>query len=763
MAEFDLRGPRLPSRRPGPARASRRLLAGAAAGALLAGAASAHAAAPPAAGAGQSAQELAEVVVTAQKRSERLLSVPAPVTALGADDLVRQQAVQFSDYAAQVPGLNLISDRAGETQIVLRGITTGSPVSSTVATYIDDAPYGSSTSSALGGELTPDLDPSDVQRIEVLRGPQGTLYGASALGGLVKFVTTPPNLTDYAGRLELDGSSVDHGGEGWGARGLLNIPIVNDTLGLRVSAYDRQDPGYIDNPQLGRSDVNATQVDGARASLLWTPTSTLQVRLTAVLQDLKSSGSSDEDVNVNGSSITPVAGDLQQIRYTGEPLDVRYRLYSGTITEDLGWGTLTSITSYSTLHETAIVDETQTFGPIVTQLTSIPDFGTSTGSALEQNKVTEEVRLASAGDRKLEWQGGVFFTHENSDRDEPTYNFDTVTGVPPLPNNSLFFATLISRYTEYAVYGDATYHFTPQFDLLAGLRYSHNNQYFSLYETGLFVGGTSYQAGTSSDSSVTYLVTPRYKFNENNMIYARIASGYRPGGPNAPTPSDIAAGVPLAYKPDTLTNYELGYKASLFEHRLTLDLSAFYIDWQNIQIETDFNGITSNGNGGSARSDGFEANAVLTPIHGLTLTGNLAYTDAQLTEDAPGVNGKNGDELPNVPKWAASLNADYDFPLAGPFDGFVGGGVRYLGARASGFVTGSPANFTRPTLPAYTTVDLHAGVTDRRLTFEIYVKNLGDARGLNNITSLALSGYTNPWTASVIQPRTVGASVSASF
>jgi len=744
------------------------LFCGVAAVALIGAACQARSAVPQAAsspdsGANPSAQQLGEVVVTAQKRSERLLSVAAPVTALSAGDLARDEAVKLEDYAFKVPGLSLISDREGETQIVLRGITTGSPVSSTVATYVDDAPYGSSTSAALGGWLTPDLDPSDLQRVEVLRGPQGTLYGASALGGLVKFVTTAPSLTDYAGRIELDGSTVDHGGDGWGVRGMLNIPIVSDTLGLRVSAYDRDDPGFIDDPQLGRSNINATHLDGGHAALLWTPTPTVSVRLSAVIQDLKGDGTSDEDVNVNGSAITPIAGDLKQIRYTAEPLDIAYRLYSGAASDDFGWATLTSITSYSTTHETAIVDETQTFGPIVTQITGIPNFGTSTGSVLSQNKITEEVRLVSAPSQRLEWQGGFFFTHETSDRDEPTFNFDTTTGIPPLPDNALFFATLLSRYTEYAVYGDATYHFTPQFDVQAGLRYSRNNQYFSLYETGIFVGGASYQAGASEDDSLTYLVTPRYRFNDDNMVYARIASGYRPGGPNAPTPSDIAAGVPLAYKPDTLTNYELGYKASLLEHQLTLDLSAFYIDWQNIQIETDFNGITSNGNGGSARSDGFEGSAVLTPLHGLTLSANLAYTDAELTENAPGVNGKNGDALPNVPKWAAGFNADYDFPLTDAFGGFVGGSVRYLGDRASGFVTGSPASYIRPTLPAYTTVDLRAGATYQRVTFEVYVKNLGDERGLNNLTSLALSGYQDPFTASVIQPRTVGASISASF
>ena len=468
-----------------------RLMAGAAFVTLIAAASATQATADdaPSSTSAQNAQQVSEVVVTAQKRSERLLSVAAPVTALSSADLTRSAAVKLDDYAAKVPGLNLISDRTGETQIVLRGVTTGSPVSSTVATYVDDTPYGSSTSAALGGWLQPDLDPSDIQRVEVLRGPQGTLYGASALGGLIKYVTKQPDLANTAGRIEFDGSSVDHGGQGYGVRGMLNVPLVTDTLAVRVSAYDRRDPGYIDNRQLGLSDVNATEVEGGRVSLLWKPTASLSVNLTAVLQDLKSDGSSDEDVNVTGGSITPVAGSQKQIRYATEPLNVNHRVYSATINDDLGWANLASITSYSTLHQTAIVDETQTFGPIVTTITGIPNFGTSTGSVLDQDKWTQELRLSSPTGQRLEWLGGFFFTRETSNRDEPTFNFDTITGIPPLPDNALFFANLQSRYTEYAAYGDVTYHFTPQFDVQAGLRYSVNNQTFALAESGIFVGG----------------------------------------------------------------------------------------------------------------------------------------------------------------------------------------------------------------------------------------------------------------------------------
>lgn len=713
--------------------------------------------------AGTSVKSLEEIVVTANKRAEPLMTAPSPVTAISGAQLNRLQAVKFSDYVATVPGLNLISDREGETQIVLRGITTGSPVNSTVAVYVDGAPYGSSTSDALGGWLQPDLDPSDLQRVEVLRGPQGTLYGASALGGLIKYVTLDPDLKAFDGRIELDGNSVRDGADGYGARGMLNIPLVADTLGFRVSAYDRRDPGYISDSQLHTSNINGTRVDGGHATLYWKPTESLSIKLFTIAQNIIGQGTSDEDVHVTGNSIVPIYGDLKQVRYASEPLDVRYRLYSGTINYDMQWATLESISSYSTQQQSQIFDETATFGALGTLLTGLPNFGTSTGSGLHLDKWTQEVRLSSPGGSRLEWLGGFFFTHEDSGRNEPTYAFDTLTGSQLLPVNTLFFAYLDSHYTEYAGYGDITYHFTPAFDVTAGVRYSTNHQTFLSDEDGIFAGGPSTVSGTSSDHSVTYLVTPKYQFDSHHMLYARVATGYRPGGPNAPTPSEVAAGVPNAYRPDTLTDYDLGYKASVLSNRMTVDLSVFHIDWQHIQILTDYNGITTEGNGGTAASDGFEAAATITPVHGLTVSGNLAYTKARLTEDAPGVNGRNGDELPNVPKWAGYLDASYSFPLAVDATGFVGGGFHYVGDRESGFVTGSPPNFSRPVMGSYTSVDLRSGIDYRRWTFELYVKNLGNTLGIENLTSMNLSGYTDPWTASVTQPRTIGLSVSARF
>ena len=710
--------------------------------------------------ASSSAGQVETVVVTAEKRAEPILSVAGSVTALTEMQLKKTQAVNLSDYAALTPGLDLISQREGQTQLVLRGITTGaSTPNTTVAIYEDDTPYGSSTVFAGGNQLTLDLDPADLKRIEVLRGPQGTLYGASSIGGVLKYVTTPPDLENYGARLEVDGDSVDGGGSGYGMRAMVNIPLADDTLGLRVSGFDRLDPGYIDDTLRGRKNLNDTRVFGGRTSLLLEPTDRLSVRLNVQYQDLHSGGMSEEDVD--GTTLKPLYGDLVQKRYAAEPLDIRYFLSSGVVNYDFGWATLVSATSYATLRESQINDLTTTYQPVLGPLLGVPTIGIAFDIPIKQSKVTQEFRLTSPDDQKLAWQAGFFFTHEASTHGEEFDPFDTATGTS-IPVN-LLSGALISRYTEYAFYGDVDYHFNSQFDILGGLRYGSNSQHYHQPQSGALIGPASTLVAKSSDSSTTFLLSPRYKFDDDNMVYARVASGYRPGGPNPLTPAEIAGGVPASFGPDTLTNYEVGYKASLLQHALTLDMSAFYINWRDIQIQTVFGGFDATGNGGTAKSQGLELSATYVPVSGLTLSGNLNYTEAKLTADAAGIGAKDGDRLPNVPRLSGYLSADYSFNLAPAWEGYLGGSLHYTADRVSGFVSSAPAGFHRPVMPSYTTYDLRAGVTHGMWDLEIYGKNLNNSRGITSLRSLNFDSVSNPYAASIIQPRTVGISLSMQY
>lgn len=703
---------------------------------------------------------LQEVVVTAEKRKEPLLKAPIPVTALQTSTLERQHAVRLADYAPMVPGLNLTSDKAGQNQIILRGITTGSVNSSTVSTYIDDSPFGSSTAQAIGGWIAPDLDPASLQRVEILRGPQGTLYGASSLGGLIKYVTMPPSLQEFSGRVETDGSLVDGGGSGYGVRAMIDGPLIRERLGFTLSAFSRHDPGYIDDPQLRQTSVNAARVSGGRAALLWKPTEAASVRLSALIHDSSTDGSSDEDVNAD---LTPIVGPLQQKRFLDERLQIQDRLYSATVNDDLGWASLTSITSYQTLRNALLVDETSYFGDALGAAFGVADLGLGSPALLRENKVTEELRIASPVAERLEWQGGFFFTHESSDRVITLNPFHISTGQPALPGIALFDVAMNSRYTEYAGFGDLTYHFTPAFDVLAGVRYGTNDQSFLEPSSGVLAGGTSINNGVSSDESVTYLLAPRYQLGPDAMVYARVASGYRPGGPNTVTAAQAALGVPRTFKPDTLTNYEVGYKASLLRQRMTLQLSVFDIEWRDIQIAEVFSGVSTIGNGAAARSAGLEAAVTWAPIRGLNLSANVAYTDAHLTTDAPGIKGKAGDRLPYVPRFSMNATGDYDFPISSSLSGFVGATFRHQGDRRTNFASSAPAAYERPTLRAYDTVDLRAGISRGGCDLQFYVKNVANSHALTMLSSLALNGYSAPFAASVFQPRTLGISLSERF
>ncbi len=739
-------------------------------GVLTASSVYAQAAPPPTA---NPTDELSEVVVTAEKRTESLLTVAAPVTALQTTELERQEDVKLTDYAASVPGLNLISSEPGQTVVFLRGINSGfgAGISTTTATYIDDAPYGSSTASAYGSIGTLDIDPSLLQRIEVLRGPQGTLYGASALGGLIKYVTIPPSLTHYFGRVEVDGSALDGGGQGGGVRAMFDGPLINHVLGFTISAFDRLEPGYIDDPHRNLNNVNSSRADGGRAALLWQPTDKFSGQLSLLVQNSYTPNTSEVDLNTN---MTPIYGKYQQVRYGDEDWDLRNTQYGLNLNYDFGWAALTSISSYA--HRTAVwdIDETVKFGGLVSSNLGIPNLGLFDNVTLDSQKETQEIRLTSASSDTFEWLGGLYFTHEHSVKPEAFGEpFSTLTNIPvpyaDLPPDAqpsaggLFTDILHDTFTEYAGYGDLTYHVTSQFKILGGVRVTSDSETGITPYTGRLNGPTYIAVGSSTSHPVTYLVSPSFDLDKNSMIYARVATGFRPGGPTGDAPTNIQGGAPVSYRPDTLTNYEVGSKAQFPEQRMTIDVSAYDIEWKDIQVLTEINGFFDTGNGASARSDGTELAWTWKPVMSLSLAANAAYTDARLTQDAPAIGGKSGDNLPNVPKFTANVSADYDFPITGDASGFAGGNFQYNGARSIDFVSGTPAGYVRPVMPEYSTFDVRAGLMVSGLTVETYIKNVGNTYGITRLVSEVRDGYDGPLGAAVIPPRTFGLSISTKF
>ncbi|MFZ0009331.1 MAG: TonB-dependent receptor plug domain-containing protein, partial [Steroidobacteraceae bacterium] len=292
-----------------------------------------------------SASTLQEVVVTAQKREERLHDVPMGVTAITSDELQKQQLVSFEDLAAKVPGLSLTDIQPGITRLTLRGQNAGG-IGSTVTTYIDDTPFGSSNALANGFGFSGDFDTWDLQRVEVLRGPQGTLYGAGSEGGLLKYVTNPPDPTQAAAAVQVGGEDVAHGDGAGSGKGMINLPI-GDRAAFRLSGYYEGLPGYVDDPSLGENNINRGYQGGVRAALLVNFTDNLSIRLNAFGQDLHTDGTPYTDVVGAGdllltppaNQLEPQNGNFNQQRFINEPTDFDYRIYSGTLNWNVGWGT----------------------------------------------------------------------------------------------------------------------------------------------------------------------------------------------------------------------------------------------------------------------------------------------------------------------------------------------------------------------------------------------------------------------------------------
>jgi iron complex outermembrane recepter protein len=744
------------------------------------------------------------IVVTAQKRAQVLLDVPASVTVVGGDTLERQQAKSFQDYLSLVPGFSINGNTAGVTRITLRGANTGG-VASTVAIFMDDVPFGSSTGLANGSILSGDFDPFDLNRIEVLRGPQGTLYGASSFGGVLRYITNAPKLNKFEARGQAGAEETAHGGWGYNAAAVLNAPL-GDKAAIRVDGFYRKDHGYIDsignNPilslltgeEIGRTlvakDINDRKSYGGRASVLVNPTDNLSLRLTAFAQNLKSGAGSYFEVDP--TTLHSLYGGFVQSRYQPEPTNIKYRVYYGTADWDFGAASLTSVTSYSTFKERLETDATfvdvgggVTFAQLVNLLANLgsaaPDviglpaitdtpvtrpLGVELFQATGTKKFTQEVRLASPNNDTIEWLIGAFYTHEKSAIDPQNYfatEFGTDVIAPDV--NQIAHIFLHSKYDEYAAFGNATWHITPRADLTLGGRWAHNKQRADLLIDSDLLGSAAGTNLHSSESVFTYSVAPRYELSKHASIYARVASGYRPGGPNV-IPAGAPAGVPTTYGADRLTNWEVGIKAEAPDARLwSVELAAYHIDWKDIQLFERVNNTGINANGGKAKVDGLEASGALRPVPGLTLAANGAYTNGKLKEDTPpDTGGFAGDPLPWVPKWSGAIHADYEFPLGPTMGGFAGASVSYIGKRNAEFGERNPdGSLVR--IPGYTEVDLRGGVNVGQFTLEAFVHNLFDKRGLIDAFGFD-GGSTFPngaAGAAAIRPRTIGVTLTAGF
>ncbi|HET6536043.1 MAG TPA: TonB-dependent receptor, partial [Sphingomicrobium sp.] len=559
------------------------------------------------------------IIITATKRPQVLIDIPQSVTVVTGGTLEQQHANSFQDYLKLVPGLQLDQSTPGEGRLILRGINTGG-VASTVGVYVDDTPFGSSSGLVNGAVLAGDFDTFDLNRIEVLRGPQGTLYGASSLSGVLRFVTNAPSVDAFQVRGRAGLESVKGGDLGYSANAVVNVPL-SPTIAFRASGSYRKDAGFIDSIGTGGSDVekniNDSKSFGGRASLLFQPSDKASVRITAIAQNIEADAGSI--IEADPVTLKPLHG-LSQSQFVPQFSNLHYRVYNGTGNFDLGFATLTSSTSYATQKQDERIDFTFALSPLLQLGFGLPPNEFFEAQDTNLKKFTQEVRL-SGQTRLLDWLVGGYYTNERGliDQDFVAVVPGTLTPIDPVPilGTTLGSATVNSKYREIAGFANATVHFAEQFDLDLGARYSHNKQSAHQISDGALAGGfNDFPVARSSENVFTYSVAPKFKPNKNTTIYVRVAKGFRPGGPNVLPPGNIPPDVPRIFHSDSVVSYEAGLKAETADHRFSIDAAAFHIDWKNIQLFTVVSGFGVNANGSSAKSDGFEFTAAARPMPG---------------------------------------------------------------------------------------------------------------------------------------------------
>jgi outer membrane receptor protein involved in Fe transport len=693
-----------------------------------------------------------QVTITATRRREPAREVPMQVDVLPAQQLEAEGAKTLTDYLANQPGVDVKTDGgAGKGAVSVRGVSTGDQTIATVSTYIDDVAFGSSSAYLLGETTALDLSLLDLNHVELLRGPQGTLYGASSMGGLLKYVTNDPDTSELSGKITLGAAHTQEGAWGNTVAGVLNVPIKDDVAALRVAAFHDKAAGFVDavGPAAGK-DVNGGDTTGGRISLLVEPTARFHIRLTATTQDLKRDG--QDIVDYDATTGKPVYGPYEHQLFAREPYEMKINVSAADLEYDFGDARLNSITSVQQTKLTERFDFTAIYNPLL---------GGGFSTVLEDqdanvHKVTQEFRLTSKSGGSIEWLAGLFYDTEKGQDNQ--YVNATMVDAPTL---LLAEAHLPSKYEEIAAYGDLTWNVSSRLALTGGVRIARNKQDFSQNSSGPLFGGASETPGSSEDTSTTWLGTARYALDATSNVYFRAASGYRPGGPNAVPPlgSNPPPPVPPSqFKPDSLWSYEAGYKADLLDKSLTIESSLYDIEWKDIQQHEAVSGITVITNGGKARVNGLEFEATWHPTASVNVFGSFADNYARLTEDAPGL-AISGSPLPNTARFMAALGANGNFLLGGN-KAHAGFAERYVGDRNAGF-DGS-ATLPNYRMPSYWMTDLSAGIEFSRFALDLYLRNVFNANAQVGASTsfVALGG---PVEVTPATPRTVGVQLTTSF
>jgi outer membrane receptor protein involved in Fe transport len=641
-----------------------------------------------------SSENLEEIVVSATRKDESLSKVPESIVALGKLTMDEEGVRDISDIARLAPGISLLplggQDISGIGRTIsIRGVSSNVG-SATTGIYIDDTPIQTRALSNDTTNVYPEV--FDLDRVEVLRGPQGTLFGAGAEGGAIRFITTQPSLTEYSTYARSELANTQHGGMSYEAGAATGGPIVPEELGFRISAWYRDDGGYTDRVDPTTGDVlqkNANKLDSSviRTALAGMVRPDVKVTLSEFYQDLKSNGAPDFYQNISdpGTDTFRAARLLPQIvtdKFSLPTLNITYKGAGFDVISTTAYfnRTVDRAVDYSAFVGAVVFDNPYADGPGQYDEAFIDD---------TQKSFTQEIRIQSSGTSSFNWVFGAFYTHSDQTALQRNYDpflADLVPGFPLLDGTDLLRFRDETLDQQKALFGQVDYEVVEGLKLIGGVRVSRDDVFSQGYSIGPIAGPGAGTTTTSSESELP--VTPKYgisyQIDKANLVYATAAKGFRVGGLNGPLPDNCdtalaQVGLPKGsstYSSDSLWSYEVGSKNSAFGGRLQVDASAFDIDWKKIQRQIQLASCGSSliANFGNAKSTGFDLAVSVLATDRLTLAASVGYADARLTQDVVGpspagggaapVFGYNGDEI-GGPPWSATAAADYVVPMSG--------------------------------------------------------------------------------------------------
>ncbi|WP_158272041.1 TonB-dependent receptor [Marinicauda salina] len=686
-------------------------------------------------------------MVTSKRGTMDVQDVSNSITSFDENRLERLDVLDFEDFITQVPGANFISNGGagrGNEVASIRGLSpVGDNTLAVVAQYLDGAP-----------RFGENYRFFDIGEASVYRGPQGTLWGAQAIGGLVSFRSNRPDPTGYDASIQADVYSTEgDGGLSHRMAGHVNIPIVEDRFAVRVAAQHIDETGYIDNLTTGDDDVNAVEETAWRVSALARPTDWLDLTVIYHGNDLTSNAPSFFDIGL---------GDFQiEEPFTRNPANQAYDLFNFIVDADLGWAQLNYTGSYFDQERSVVDFDTNVYGFIPLARTDSID---------EKSSWTHELRLSSTGERPLSWIAGVYYDDLET-FDPQTQTQVDASGAPGSPPFVISVLGGAEDRRELAFFGEATYQFNDMWSVLVGGRYFDwevdNREEFTYF-------GTNFQQETGVVGGDDFFWKAQLSFapNDDQLFYVTRSEGFRFGGFNPFV--GPALGIPeefVKFDPDTLVNYEIGAHTSWLRDRLHVNGAIYSMDWSDIQTvvfnESATFAFTTNAPSLDAFGGEIEVMARDVFTDGLYVMASYAYTENEFTSDAVVYPGpaliEEGEELRRTPRQTWSLDVGYDFEIGSGANGFVRANYWHRDRTTTeGF---NRADGAVP-VPAQDVLNASGGVMFDRWQIKLYVDNVTDERPFMQIFPQAAAGAPGgdaPARASSIRPRTVGFELTRTF